>query len=157
MAAVEGSGLCHRPAGKRVVESCKFLGYAQRVLRLTVVDNIMELRSVQQRSAAWRYLLVTGLLLWFSGCAVLKPDPAAQLPGDWQGSLAGFPVVLHYTATGVVVGDNPEVPYKLDGDRLTFQDGGTQLRLLSFPSRDEMIQTDPLTGSEHHFKRLNSN
>lgn len=95
-------------------------------------------------------------LLMLSGCAVFRPDPGEEIIGRWQTNVGGFPVTVEYTEEVVRVGNHPGVPYQLEGDRLTFNQGGSQERIVNFPSGDEMIQTDPMTGTRHRFVREES-
>ena len=76
-----------------------------------------------------------------------------RIIGEWQSSIAGYPVLVQFTSTTVRVAGAPAVPYRLDGDRLSFANGASQVRIVTFPSSNEMVQTDPLTGTEQHYRR----
>ena len=95
------------------------------------------------------------LITLLTSCTTFGPPPAEQLLGTWQTEIGGFPVTLEYNETSVTIGDNEAVTYQLDGDRLSFANGGEQVRILSFDGGDQMSQLDPLTGTTHRFSRLN--
>jgi len=96
-------------------------------------------------------VLITLLL---QGCAVFGPKPAEAIIGQWQTQVGNFPVSVTYEMDTVQSGTNMPVPYGLSGNQLTYADGGQQVRILSFPTGGEMIQLDPVTGTEHRFSRL---
>lgn len=102
-------------------------------------------------------LLRIGILcvvaLSLQGC-VTNRLAADLLIGKWQSDLGGFPVLVEYSESTVTVGNHASTGYQLENDQLTFADGGNQVRILSFPGRNEMIQFDPLTGTRHEFRRL---
>lgn len=101
--------------------------------------------------ASIQLVLITLLL---QGCAALGPKPADAIIGQWQTQVGNFPVFVTYQVDTVQSGTNLPVPYGLAGNQLTYADGGQQVRLLSFPAEGEMIQLDPITGTEHRFSRL---
>lgn len=98
-------------------------------------------------------LLVLSSLL--QGCISLGPNASEQILGQWQTQVGQFPMVVIYAETTVQSGSNQPIAYNLDGSELTYADGGKQIRILSFPSSSEMIQLDPVTGTEHRFSRVN--
>jgi len=104
-----------------------------------------------------RYMSVVCVLVSLAGCVSFGVDTRQRIVGQWQSEVAGFPVTVAYTDSTVTVGGGPAVNYHLDGDRLTFDDGGTQVRIVSFPSRQEMVQTDPMTGTEQRYRLLAAN
>ena len=77
-----------------------------------------------------------------------------QLIGQWQSELGGFPIVVSYSETTVKVGSHEEVPYLLEGEQLSFADGGSQVILISFTNKNEMIQENQLTGSRQVLTRI---
>ncbi|MBV1879380.1 MAG: hypothetical protein KUG79_17195 [Pseudomonadales bacterium] len=94
------------------------------------------------------------LLFLLQGCMSTIQTVDQQIIGVWRSNIGGFNVVTEYTGAMVKVGSNKPVKYLLTENRLTFVGGGEQLRLVSFPSADEMLQLDPLTQTEHKFERL---
>lgn len=86
----------------------------------------------------------------------MTSTPATQLLGTWQVEMAGVDLVVEYSEITVQIGGNAPVPYKLDGDELTFVDGGSQSRMIRFSGKNQMVQTDPLTGTERTYTRLDS-
>ena len=101
---------------------------------------------------AIKALCAISMLLLVTACMTTKPA-SEMLVGSWQTQVGGFPVTVDYTATAVSVDGQAPVPYQLTADRLQIAEGGSQVRILQFPSTNEMIQTDPMTGSEHRFSR----
>ncbi len=97
---------------------------------------------------------IPALLLCLAGCAAFQPDPAERIIGTWQTRVGGFPVTVTYAQNTVQVANNPAVRYRLEGDRLRFESGGSQSRVIAFPHRDEMVQTDPMTGTSHRYVRI---
>lgn len=89
-----------------------------------------------------------------SACSLLAPAPEQQIIGAWQAEVGGYPVTVSYTETTVQVGTADPVGYSLEGDKLLLAAGDTQVRIVSFPSRGEMLQTDPLTGTSQVWKRV---
>jgi hypothetical protein len=96
---------------------------------------------------------VVCMLLTVSACMTAKPPASELLLGAWQTQVGGFPVTVEYTSTVVSVDGQSPVSYQLAGDRLQIAEGGSQVRILQFPSNAEMVQIDPMTGSEHRFNR----
>lgn len=103
-----------------------------------------------------RALRVAALLIvmFVAGCSTLRVEPAEAILGRWSSEVGGYPVTLVYAESTVTVDGSDPVPYLLDGNELRFTGGGSQVRLLSFPSRLEMVQTDPMTGTEYVFTRV---
>lgn len=99
-------------------------------------------------------LTVITLLLISAGCSTFRPAPADAILGRWSSEVGGYPVIVAYEPSQVLVEGGTPTAYQLDGNELRFQDGGSQMRLVRFPSRDEMIQTDPMTGTEYLFTRI---
>jgi len=106
----------------------------------------------------WIRKLVFGsmLLCLLQGCASLTTNPATQLIGKWQVEMAGVKLLVEYTGDMVQIGNNEPVTYTLNDAELSFENGGSQKRLIRFSGRNEMIQTDPLTGTERIYTRINS-
>ena len=77
-----------------------------------------------------------------------------MIVGSWQSELGGFPVTVEYTEDTVRIGDYDAVSYQINEGNLILDQEGSQPRMLSFPSPDEMIQTDSLTGTNHKFVRV---
>ena len=87
------------------------------------------------------------------GC-VSKPPPADELiVGTWQSSLSGFSLSSVYTADSVSVDGHAAVPYSLAGNELIVDGDVAAKRIISFPSKDEMIQRDPVADVEHRYTR----
>lgn len=106
-------------------------------------------RSLQS-TARCTFLLV---IMAIAGCASFGADPHKRLLGEWHSSIGGYPVDVTYTTATVQVDGAKPVAYTLEGTRLRFAHGGSQVRIVTFPSRNEMIQTDPLTGAAQHYVR----
>lgn len=99
-------------------------------------------------------LLGAMCLTLLCSCASLGPAPAEQILGTWQTKVGAFPLTVVYSADAVQLGDSAPVPYQLDGDRLTYAEGGQQVRIVSFPESSQMQQLDPITGTAHLFSRV---
>ncbi|MCH7743252.1 MAG: hypothetical protein IIB71_11385 [Proteobacteria bacterium] len=99
-------------------------------------------------------LAITCLVVLISGCASTGNNPAQMIVGSWQSELGGFPLRIEYTKDTVKIGDYNAVAYQIDEGKLILAQEGSQPRMISFPSADEMIQTDSLTGTEHKFIRV---
>jgi hypothetical protein len=100
------------------------------------------------------YLKIAVMLMFLQGCTLMGPAPEEAILGSWQASVGTFPIVVTYSVDNVQVGSNTPVSYSLDGNRLSYADGGSQVRLISFSGTEEMIQIDPVTDTEHRFVRL---
>lgn len=99
-------------------------------------------------------LLLAAMVIALSSCMSFRADPGERIVGQWRTQVGGFPVTVEYSEEAVQVANYQPVRYQLDGNELTFQQGGSQTRVVAFPSRNEMIQTDPMTGTEHRFVRV---
>ena len=106
------------------------------------------------RISSKSFLQLILVALFLQGCAALGPKPAEEIIGQWQTKVGSFPLTVTYELDTVQSGSNRPVSYGLVGNQLTYADGGQQVRLLSFPADGEMIQLDPVTGTEHRFSRL---
>ncbi len=84
----------------------------------------------------------------------MGPKPAELILGEWQTSVGSFPLTVTYAASTVQLGAANPVVYQLEGDRLTYPDGGEQVRIVSFPEPAVMQQLDPITGTQHLFSRV---
>lgn len=99
-----------------------------------------------------------GMLLAFvmtlQGCVATGQKASQRLVGLWQSEVGGFRIVIQYTETTVKVGENEAVGYEFDGNELKIADGGSQVRVVSFPRKNRMVQVDPITGTSHEFTRV---
>lgn len=89
-----------------------------------------------------------------AGCTSLGSRTGQRILGAWRSTIGGYPVAVDYTASTVRVGDDKPVEYRLNGDRLSFEQGGSQVRVVTFPSAGVMVQTDPLTGTSQQYTRV---
>ncbi len=105
-------------------------------------------------SRTFQTLAIACLVLIASGCVSTSNDPSQMIVGSWQSELGGFPVTIEYTEDTVRIGDYDAVSYQINEGKLILDSEGSQPRMLSFPSSDEMIQTDSLTGTNHKFVRV---
>jgi hypothetical protein len=110
-------------------------------------------KGVQEIRKGVSLLWLLGLTAAGAGCTNLGQVPAEQLIGDWQTQLAGFPVRVEYTTANVSIDGQAPVPYVLQGDILRLDQDGQQVRILTFPAKNQMIQRDPMTGTESLFER----
>ena len=102
-------------------------------------------------------LVLWGMLLCLlQSCTSVTSSPATQLLGAWRVEMAGVNLVVEYTEIMVQIGGNAPVPYNLVGDELTFLDGGSQSRIIRFSGKNQMVQTDPMTGTERTYTRSDS-
>ncbi len=101
-----------------------------------------------------RLALITLVLAILGGCLSLPVNKTNQLLGTWRSEVGGFPVVVAYSETTVRVAGYNELPYQFEHDSLVIAGDVTQTRIVSFPSADEMVHTDPLTGTEQRFSRI---
>jgi len=95
------------------------------------------------------------VVLLASGCASMRANPGELIIGTWQSNLSGFVLTSVYTGTDVSVDGHTPIPYAMDGDKLIVGGDATSARLISFPSKNQMVQRDPLTDVEHTYDRLN--
>lgn len=102
----------------------------------------------------FQMLAMSCLLLLVDGCVSTGDNPARMIVGSWHSEIGGFPVTVEYTESSVKIGTYNAVPYQIEGSRFILAQEGSQPRDLSFPSPDEMIQTDTLTGTAHKFVRV---
>lgn len=90
-----------------------------------------------------------------SGCSTMGgADIGTRLLGEWQSDLAGFTLVTSYTADTVMVKGQAPHPYSLEGDLLIIAGDRTTARRIAFPARNEMTQTDLITGTVHAYLRV---
>ena len=98
-------------------------------------------------------LLLTVVLSTSCATTAIAPDPGQQILGRWQSNLAGLQVTSIYSTTDVMIEGHASVPYTLNGARLTLGADSTTARIVSFPAAGEMIQLDPMTGTQHRYTR----
>ncbi len=94
------------------------------------------------------------LLALVSGCSTFGRSAGDAIVGRWSSEVGGYPVVVSYDGSMVTVDGASPVAYMLDGNELSFDGGGSQVRIVRFPSRSEMIQSDPMTGAEYLYTRI---
>jgi len=94
------------------------------------------------------------LLSLLQSCATATVDTGAQMVGQWQSSLGGFPIVIEYSEGMVKVGSHDAVPYQLNGDQLSFPESGAQGMTVTFVSKNEMVQEDNLTSTRQTLVRI---
>jgi hypothetical protein len=99
-------------------------------------------------------LVIIWLLSLASGCVSTGNTPSERIVGTWISELGGFPVTVEFAEATVSIGDYDAVAYQIKDGMLILAQAGSQPRTLSFPSADEMIQTDTLTGTEHKYVRV---
>jgi hypothetical protein len=99
-------------------------------------------------------LLTTMFVMLVSSCQSMGSNTAKSIEGSWTYQIGEFPVEIEYSAGQVHLAGHSAMPYSIEQDRLVVA-GVT--RLVSFPNRDEMIQTDPLTNTDQKFMRVKSN
>ena len=100
-------------------------------------------------------MLLVPLILLLGSCALNRTVPSDLIIGSWRSDLSGFVLSSVYSATYVSVDGYSPVPYVLLGDRLVIDGDETSARIVSFPSRDQMVQTDPLTDVRQEYRRSN--
>lgn len=100
-----------------------------------------------------RLLFVLVPLIFLHGCVSTEIDPTIEIVGVWSSSISGYSIETKYTDAMVAIDDHPPVPYRLEGDQLVIDDDEVLARRVSFPSRDEMLQIDLLTATEHRYTR----
>lgn len=99
-------------------------------------------------------LLLSAALM--TACTTTPTNRAAEIVGIWESDLAGFTVTSVFSATDVSVDGHEAVAYQLAGNRLIIGGDDTSARIVSFPSGSEMIQVDPLTGTEHRYTKVDN-
>ena len=99
------------------------------------------------------YLILILLMAMLAGCTVAPADAADQIMGTWRSEVGGFEITSTYTAAEVTVTGHAGMAYSLDGDRLVIGGDDTTVRIVSFPAEGQMIQLDPMTGTQHIFMR----
>ena len=100
-------------------------------------------------------MLLVPLILLLGSCALNRTVPGDLIIGSWQSDLSGFVLSSVYSADDVSLDGYSPVPYVLVGDRLVIDGDETSARIVSFPSRDQMVQTDPLTDVRQEYRRFN--
>ena len=98
-------------------------------------------------------ILAAVFCFFLQGCMTIGAGDSGRILGQWQSNVGGLPIVVKYDETSVRIGSNEAVAYKLEGDQLAFANGGGQVRVVSFPSKNLMVQLDPLTGTRHEYTR----
>ena len=94
------------------------------------------------------------VIMFICGCQSVPQSSSQLILGAWQSEVGGFPLVYQYSDSTVKIAGHAEVNYYLDKDQLSIDSEGAAIRVVSFPSEDEMHQTDPMTGSVHTFTRI---
>ncbi len=94
------------------------------------------------------------MVLVLSACVSTGGRQADLIVGTWETRVGGFPLEVTYGEDTSTVSGYDAIPYTIEEDRLVVGGAGGFVRILSFPARDEMIQTDPLTGTEQRYVRV---
>lgn len=89
-----------------------------------------------------------------ASCTSMSSNPAEQILGQWQTQVGNFPMNITYAEQTVQLGNAAPIGYQLEGDQLTYEHGGKQVRIVSFPEASVMQQVDPITGTTHLFSRV---
>ncbi len=103
---------------------------------------------------ACKCFLLIGFVGLIQSFAVFTASEQQRIVGNWTSTVGGFPVRISYSESTLQIGDNGPVSYVLNDGRLTVSDDAAQSRIVSFPTRNEMIQLDPLTGTEQAFSKI---
>jgi hypothetical protein len=98
------------------------------------------------------------VLVALAGCTSISGgggNATGLIIGSWQSDVGGFPVTHTYDESTVRIEGHAPLPYQVKGDELMIDAAGSTQRVVTFPSRDEMVQSDPLTGTTQVFSRVN--
>ena len=98
-----------------------------------------------------KILVSISLVVLIGGCQTIGSSPSDLIVGAWTSDVGGFPIMVEYTDSTVRIEGHEAVPYQLNDDNLLV---AGETRSLSFPTSDEMIQTDPLTSTDRVYVRL---
>ena len=98
-------------------------------------------------------LMLIALVLMISGCISTGPAASVQLLGEWESTVAGIRMVSQYSEASMSVDGYAPLTYSLEGTELVINGDRNTLRQISFPAAGEMVQLDPITGTEHRFTR----
>lgn len=100
------------------------------------------------------FCLVAATLL-FAACSSGPSLQEQLMIGQWEGEMQGFPLTLEYTETDInVVGMGMSLPYKLEGDKMSFEvPGQGTMEMTVAIEGDTLIQTDVNTGETNTMER----
>ena len=98
-----------------------------------------------------QYLVMAVVVLIIASCQSTGSRPVESIKGSWTSDIGGFPLAVEYVDGLVRIAGHADVPYKIENNNLVIA-GVT--RIVSFPTLDEMIQTDPLTNVDFKFIRV---
>ncbi|MGQ9426726.1 hypothetical protein ACXYTJ_12295 [Gilvimarinus sp. F26214L] len=101
-------------------------------------------------------LSVATVVLLFAACSTAPSLQDQLMAGQWEGEMQGFPLTLEYTETDInVVGMGMSLPYKLEGDEMSFEvpGQGTMVMKISIDG-DTLTQTDVATGQSTTLTRV---
>ena len=93
------------------------------------------------------------LITILAGCQSISSTPSQMILGVWESEIGGFPITHEYSESTVSIPGHDAVSYQVLDDVLLLDTVGASERVISFPSDDEMHQTDPLTGTIQKFSR----
>ena len=113
-------------------------------------------KCLYKKTSSSKFLLSATLFsvtLLLQSCVATTPVPAEEILGAWESNLGGFTIRTDYTMSDVRVDDHPAVMYTMTGDELILGDDAITIRIVRFPSETEMIQKDPITGTERTYQR----
>lgn len=113
----------------------------------------MREKTVQKIHLRVRVLAVGLLLVALVAGGCVTVEPSTRIIGIWDGQLHGFPIIVEYTRATVRISGKDPVPYTIDGNILTLPAGSLQTYRVEFPSANEMIQFDDVTGTEQKYTR----
>lgn len=105
--------------------------------------------------ATFKAFCLVALAVLFTACSSGPSLQEQLMTGQWEGEMQGFPLTLQYTETDIeVVGMGMSLPYKLEGDQMTFEVPGQGEMVVTVDiDGDTLTQTDPSTGQVSTLKR----
>ena len=98
-----------------------------------------------------KYLTLLTLLVVVTGCAT---NPSKAIVGTWQTEVGGFPMQVTYTPETVQIEGYEAVPYQMTETELVVDREGSQAKTVEFVSKNEMIQSDPVSGTSQTYTRI---
>ncbi|HAK52450.1 MAG TPA: hypothetical protein DCM54_11200 [Gammaproteobacteria bacterium] len=100
-----------------------------------------------------KYLTPCVMMTVLTGCQSVSSTPSQKIIGVWESEIGGFPITHEYGESTVSIPGHEAVNYEIQDDVLTLDTVGASERIISFPSENEMHQTDLLTGTIQKFSR----
>jgi hypothetical protein len=122
-------------------------------LKLTISATLLKGKTMNYLTRAYKLFAIACLSALLFACAS-TPNYSEYVLGQWDTEVSGFPVTLEFSDTEIsVIGFGQSIPYKLEGNTISFEFQGMQISTIEIVNDNEMVHTNTTTQAEQTMKR----